>query len=78
MLHSSIVRCRAESESILHSGRKALGARDVEAGRARDFSLLDYGIREPHGWARAISGRGDSFSKGGNLRELRVEKRKEG
>lgn len=61
MLHSSIVRCRAESESILHSGRKALGARDLEARRARDFGLLDYGIREPHGWAWAIPGRGNGF-----------------
>lgn len=61
MLHSSIVRCRAESEDILYSGWKALGVRDPEARRARDFSLLDYGIREPHGWAWAIPGRRNSF-----------------
>lgn len=61
MLHSSIVRCRAESEDTLHSGWKALEARDLEATRATDFSLLGYGIREPHGWALGIPGRGNSF-----------------
>lgn len=75
MLHSSTVRCRAESEDIFRSGRKAAGARDLEAGGARDFSLLDCGMREPHGWA--IPGGGNSVYQVGKLERAKRGKEEE-